>query len=417
MNLPKLVLVFASLLLAACQSTPPVTPPAVEPPVAETVPEPTPEPAAIPDSIQATRDGFSPLASSPAHELLFELRWGSPDAVAGWAVVFAVPDGPAVRTIRGTQTVPTLTWDGRDDQGALVAQGKYRATLQTAGSDGVYTEKASSMPFVVDIVPPSGSIAVDPLPFPAGASDAQGRPSQVGIRLEIVSGGAPWTVWRLAVLHPDGRRFRDFISEENREDVVVWDGRAVNNALLEPGITYRLEAEVFDLYGNRGVIVGGLPVIAAPVVARSEPEAKPIQVSIRLDGEILAALPVWFAPYAADLEGVTPELKQLNQSSLGQLAELLKSAPGTEVTVVGHANQVLYYDARKAAYEQKETLIPLSIARAEAVRGVLISEGLDPETLGIEGVGASQPLVPFDDAVNRWKNRRVVIELVTSAEE
>ena len=55
--------------------------------------------------------------------------------------------------------------------------------------------------------------------------------------------------------------------------------------------------------------------------------------------------------------------------------------------------------------ENKEELIPLSLARAEAVKQALVKLGLDANRISVVGLGGSSPIVPFDDEENRWKNR------------
>lgn len=399
-----LSLVYA-LMIVACQSTPPPEvapePVPVEEPVPEvTTPEPAPEPVreVAPDRLEVSRDGFSPLASPPNHTLLVSIQWGNPTAVVEWSLAFQAEGSEPVRTIRGTETRPTVEWDGKTDAGVLAPQARYQAVLSTAGADGVLTEKARSLPVLLDLVPPSGKILVEPSPYVVG--------STLSIELELVSGASTWTTWRLAVLHPDGRRFRDFINENYRDNKVVWDGRALNNAELSAGVTYQLEVEVFDVYGNRGVLTGALPVVAPPA-----PIPDPITISVRLDNRELASLPLYFAPYTADLERVEGTQKESNERTMARLAELLLEAPGTKVHIIGHANQVLFHDPLKAAYEQRETLLPLSLARAEAVKRALAAVGVPALLMRTSGVGATDPVAEFSDPENRWKNRRVVLEV------
>jgi len=424
------------VLVVACQSAPKVTPAAEAPkpaPVAEVVtpapvvPEPTPEPTAAPDRIDISRDGFSPLASPPNHTLTVTFHWGDPAKLVEWVLLFAAEGSEPVRTLRGTEALPFVDWDGKTDSGVLAPHGRYQAILKTTKA-GVLVEQARSLPFLLDIVPPSGSITVSPASLVLGpASVIVDPPAKVTIGLTLVSGDAPWTTWRLAVVHPDGKTFReDFINENHRDNQIVWDGRAINNAQLEAGVTYGIQAEVYDVYGNKGVIKGTLPVEAAPVAAPvavpavvATPEPAPVPppvvttMTVTLDGKVLAELPLFFPPYSADLGAVSGAQKEANTAALQKLASLLLEAAQAEVKVVGHANQVLYQDPVKAAYEQRETLIPLSLARAEAVRNALTSSGVSASSLLTTGIGAAQPVVPFSDEVNRWKNRRVVLELVS----
>ncbi|HSH13246.1 MAG TPA: OmpA family protein, partial [Desulfurivibrionaceae bacterium] len=62
--------------------------------------------------------------------------------------------------------------------------------------------------------------------------------------------------------------------------------------------------------------------------------------------------------------------------------------------------------------EENSELIPLSTARAEAVRQKLVEFGVAPARLSVVGRGSSEPVVAFTDAENRWKNRRVEFILI-----
>lgn len=409
MNIPRL---FGALVilgtLAACQSAPPPATPEPAPVVAPE-PEPTPQPepapvAQVPDSIETARDGFSPRAQNPANVFALGLRWGTSDPAQSWQVRITDPNGAVVKTFDGNQRVPSLTWDGRTDTGAEAPSGRYTAVLWTGSP---LTEVATSKAFLLDLVPPSGILLVTPRPYIPGQGD-------LTIKLVLNEGDAPWATWRLGVIHPDGRRFRDFLNEEYRQATIVWDGRAMNNALLEAGTTYRLEAEVFDVWGNKGMVVADLVVEAAPVVQKPQPgpapTPEPAVLSVTLDGNQLAEWPLYFPPFSSELTRVSPELRQTNEVSMDHLAELLLAHPGTKVTVVGHANQVFYDDPR-GPREQEEVLLPLSLARAETVRKALLSRGIAEMSLAVRGVGALEPVAPFSDPETRWKNRRVVVEL------
>ncbi|MBQ4331851.1 MAG: OmpA family protein, partial [Spirochaetaceae bacterium] len=52
-------------------------------------------------------------------------------------------------------------------------------------------------------------------------------------------------------------------------------------------------------------------------------------------------------------------------------------------------------------------LVPLSEARAELVRDMLVSFGVKGDRLSTVGMGGRQPVVSHADRANWWKNRRV----------
>ena len=65
----------------------------------------------------------------------------------------------------------------------------------------------------------------------------------------------------------------------------------------------------------------------------------------------------------------------------------------------------------KGKEEQEDILIPLSKARADAIKKAMVDRGFDPAMIGTQGVGASDQLVPDSDLVDRWRNRRVAFFL------
>jgi outer membrane protein OmpA-like peptidoglycan-associated protein len=390
---------FAALLLAACQTTPPKPSPSPSPsptpaPTATPEPSPTPAPSAEPSpdvsTITVSTDGFSPLAEAPHNTLSFDVHLGHPDAVTKWTVAVTGPNG-LVRTVTGNKTIPAWTWDGTTD-GPKLVDGTYHAKLTVAHGD--QTETADSAPFAVDVTPPSGTVKVSPQPFTPNSEDQ----NKVTFDLDIKEGGAPIATWRVLVVHPDGRQFIDFISENHSDNKVVWDGHDQTGNTLEGGVTYKIVVQVVDHYGNTGTLNGSLPVTPGAVVA---------PVTVSLDGSIIGQLQIYFPAFSADMSQVDAAKAQANKAALDKLAGLLKNNPGSKIRVVGHANQVLWQDPAKARYEQSQTLIPLSRDRANAVLAALKTRDVDDAHFDVTGVGAEGNVVPFSDYANTWKNRRV----------
>jgi len=98
-------------------------------------------------------------------------------------------------------------------------------------------------------------------------------------------------------------------------------------------------------------------------------------------------------------------------SRLDALAAKLKKFTAYNIKMVGHA-VMIYWDKPAAGREEQQSiLIPLSKARAEAVSAALVDRGLDAGRFTLEGVGASDQLVPDSDYKDRWQNRRVALFL------
>jgi outer membrane protein OmpA-like peptidoglycan-associated protein len=122
---------------------------------------------------------------------------------------------------------------------------------------------------------------------------------------------------------------------------------------------------------------------------------------------------ITFPPNSADLMAVTDvEKAARNDKTLQRLFEIFKKYSAYQIRIEGHANITRYWSEAEAKEENEEELIPLSLARAEAVKQALIKLGLDGSRISVTGLGGSSPIVPFDDEENRWKNRRVEFILI-----
>lgn len=84
---------------------------------------------------------------------------------------------------------------------------------------------------------------------------------------------------------------------------------------------------------------------------------------------------------------------------IDRFAETLRANPGTAVRIVGHTD----------ATGSDAINDPLSLRRAESVRGQLASRGIDGSRIAVDGVGSHQPVASNDTVAGRAQNRRVEI--------
>lgn len=186
---------------------------------------------------------------------------------------------------------------------------------------------------------------------------------------------------------------------------------------LSEALALRAEVEryrVNDAIGNRGdvdmVTIGlayklGRPAAAAPrYLAPPEPAVAPAVVEqppAPAPAPVPVSEKVSFAAEALfdfDKSVVKPE-------GAAALDDLLAKLQGmnTEVMVtVGHTDSV-----GTDAYNEK-----LSLRRADAVKGYLVSKGLDASRIYTEGKGETQAMADNATAAGRAKNRRVTVEVV-----
>jgi outer membrane protein OmpA-like peptidoglycan-associated protein len=348
--------------------------------------------------------------------MTFALHFAHPDSVKAWNIAFSSQDGTVVQQIKGnpSQFPPAVTWDGTASDGRPAAEGTYIAKLTVDHGGNGGTETVQTDPILLDRTPASGTITVTPQPYsPGDPTKIMDGPS-VTFTVNVTPGIAPVSSWRLFVVHPNGSQFMSFISEEHKNNVVIWNGRAQDNAMMEAGTVYNVTAQIFDRYGNVGNLKTTLQVGMISSGPRTAQAVKPAMeqtqeapVTVSLDGNVVAQTNIYFPAYSADMTKVDNREKTMNSRSLDALAVALKAANGSKIKVVGHANKVFWQDQRKGDREQRFVLIPLSEARAKAVETALVARGLDAALFDLDGVGAIGAAVPFGDLVNNWKNRRV----------
>ena len=105
--------------------------------------------------------------------------------------------------------------------------------------------------------------------------------------------------------------------------------------------------------------------------------------------------------FATDSTAVRPDL----QSDLRALANNIQSYPNTTIQVIGHTDNV-----GEASYNQG-----LSTRRAQAVSGILISNGVSSGRIQSYGRGEDQPVASNLTAEGRQQNRRVEIVILPNA--
>ncbi|MDP8988550.1 MAG: OmpA family protein [Acidobacteriota bacterium] len=90
-------------------------------------------------------------------------------------------------------------------------------------------------------------------------------------------------------------------------------------------------------------------------------------------------------------------LKPGAREKLAKISGIVLAHPGLRITVEGHTDSVGGDD-----YNMK-----LSENRANAVRGYLVSQGLDSGSVTAQGFGKTRPVADNSNAAGRQQNRRV----------
>ena len=339
-------------------------------------------------SVRALAKGFSPAARN---QMQFSLAFGNANLVKSWNLAIERDD----KTVRldfpgGTGELPnTFSWDGKLQDGTLAPDGKYVATL-TIDYGRVYAKaRVDSETFVLDSTPPSGSVTVSP---PLFSPDGNGVAETCSIAVAASSRWAAVKDWSLDIYDPGGNVFRSFHGGWPAA-TIVWDGKNQKGDTVESAEDYPVVAKVRDEFGNQSEFSSTIHV-----------DILVVKVG---DGYRIRIASIVFKAFTADWTDVPPDRAQRNVTTLNLLAEKLKKFPGYQIRMVGHAVMINWDDPVKGKAEQDGILVPLSKARAEAIRQALIERGIEASRMSAEGVGALDPIVPDSDYENRWKNRRV----------
>ena len=142
---------------------------------------------------------------------------------------------------------------------------------------------------------------------------------------------------------------------------------------------------------NFGGNAGAAPVVAPVVAPEPEPEA-PVAETVRVE------LDVKF-----DFDKAT--VKPGSLTDVANLADFMKQYPQTTTVVEGHTDSV-----GPDAYNQK-----LSQRRADAVKQVLVKDGIDAGRVSSVGYGESRPVADNATDAGRAVNRRVEAQVEAQA--
>ena len=324
---------------------------------------------------------------------VLSVSYAQNEAVQSWKLEIldsSVAD-QKVFTGDGSNLPDTVSWDGKTDAGAMAAEGSYTAKLSVDYGSAYFPGTTTSSAFVLDITPPSGSIALSEPLF----SPIEGSPT-ITLTVKASSKTAKIDSWTMDINEPEGHLFKSF-SAKWPDNQAVWDGKGTNGDMVQSAEDYPVVAKVLDEFGNTGELKAVVPV--------------DILVEKTSTGLRILSSRIFFKAYTADYQDVKPDLAAQNIQRLDDMAAKLKKFPNYKIKLVGHAVMIHWDNKRLGALEQKYVLLPLSKARSEAVKKALVDRGLDASMFTTEGVGASDQVVPDSDLVDRWQNRRVAFFL------
>ena len=351
--------------------------------------------AAAPETFSVTpgSGGFSPTGDQVMDTMKIVLNYGPRESVSSWKLEILDSGQQVQKTFHGDgSTLPgTQRWDGKSDAGSLAQEGKYTARLSVDYGSAFKPGTTTSASFVLDITPPTGTVTLsEPLFSPMEASPTITLSVSASSRLAKIDS------WRMEIFDPENHFFRSFDSKWPAKSA-VWDGKGFKGDLVQSAEDYPVVVKVRDEFGNVGELNAMVPV--------------DILVEKTKTGYRILSSRIFFKAYTADYQDVRPELAAQNMRRLADMAAKLTKFPDYKIRLVGHAVMIHWDNKALGTIEQRDVLLPLSQARAEAVKSALVTKGLLSSTFTTSGVGASDQLVLDSNLSDRWQNRRVAFFL------
>ncbi len=146
---------------------------------------------------------------------------------------------------------------------------------------------------------------------------------------------------------------------------------------------------------------GRVTQVASATDAPSEPEAISQEEIEKTWGASLQASPLKPRSFLLYFVSGTDILTEASRRQVPEILASIREYPAPEVSVTGHT------DTTGSA----EINARLALNRAEAVRDLLIEEGLDPALIEVFSHGENNLLVQTEDNVDEPRNRRVEVQV------
>jgi outer membrane protein OmpA-like peptidoglycan-associated protein len=344
--------------------------------------------------IQRDLPVFSPNGDGNKDSINLAIEQEKPAQVAGYEMHILDANGKTVRSFGGSQNLPeSIEWNGCAEGGEPAPDGTYSAELRVKYEDG-REQKTESQGFILDSTPPKVSLQVTPAVF---SPDNDGENDTCTLSCAVEE-SQEISAWEISITDSSGSRFKTFSGSGPIPESLEWNGKSDKGELVESAGDYPLVCSVCDEAGNTTTVKD---TIHSDILVNKFGDKFKIIISN-----------IHFEAYSSDyLQGNKDHVRE-NIGIIERLTQVLNKFKNYNIVIEGHALNLYGADNPKAAKEEKEVLLKLSRERAENIKQALIKNGIEPGRINAVGKGSSEPLAPYNDNKNNWKNRRVEILLV-----
>ena len=137
---------------------------------------------------------------------------------------------------------------------------------------------------------------------------------------------------------------------------------------------------------------------ATPPAATRLMDEKELQ---KIFGAALTSQPAQPVTYILNFKSGGAELTEESEKRLPEILATVTERKSSDISVVGHSDAV----------GTKEKNYEISFKRAQRVKDLLVSQGVDPLVIATDSHGEDNPLVKTPDEVAEPKNRRVEVTI------
>ena len=324
----------------------------------------------------------------------FNILASQQSAINSWKLELRDENNEVIRSFPspagGTGVLPTVVpWNGADDRN-IIREGRFTPSLTVNYTKGDVVN-VSAPPVMVDISGPILGFHSEPKYF---SPDNDGVDDELFIHLSARD-ASPIADWSLEIHETEGTQqlFYRINGRGSPSERIIWDGRSNRGELVQSASDYQVTYSAVDTLGNSSSMTG---IISTDVLVIRDGDILRIQIPS-----------ITFRANYADFIGIPKERMDNNIRVLRRVAEILNRFRDYRITVEGHANPVL-----GTSREENETLMPLSLARAQFVIEQLGTYGVSRNRLSPVGRGGGINVAEPQDRANNWKNRRVEFLLI-----
>lgn len=164
---------------------------------------------------------------------------------AHWEGTVRAEDGTVVKTFGWQGTVPEFSWDGTDNAGNIVPDGRY--SLSISASDAAGNSAGTSVTDIVVDNRPAQAFITKELEAISPNGDGFKDTQRFAVHATLNEGIA---AWKFALVDERGTEVRAWTQNDSAEipQSIVWDGRSTGGTVAEGSISAQLE--IFYHKGN-----------------------------------------------------------------------------------------------------------------------------------------------------------------------